>query len=223
MHLVGGKIILSPSSAHSGICLCIIFSGHLIVVSLLSHPGATVFFFFPFFVAARRPFLPVPRNDFPVLNLKYIAHIPDEMLSILMAAHLLALVAMLLATTASAQSHSSTTGISTTSTTRATSTTTTAVATHTVQVGSKEDPHQYSPHNVSAAVGDIIVFEFYPRNHSVVKADYLAPCVPASGEIFYSGIFNSFNEEDGQLVGPVCLLPYSSHQPPPHTNTNPIT
>ncbi|PYH29468.1 EGFR-like transmembrane domain-containing protein [Aspergillus neoniger CBS 115656] len=124
------------------------------------------------------------------------------MLSLLMAAHLLALVAMLLATTASAQSHSSTTGISTTSTTRATSTTTTAIATHTVQVGSKEDPHQYSPHNVSAAVGDIIVFEFYPRNHSVVKADYLAPCVPASGEIFYSGIFNSFNEEDGQLVGP---------------------
>ncbi|OJI85818.1 hypothetical protein ASPTUDRAFT_597664 [Aspergillus tubingensis CBS 134.48] len=132
----------------------------------------------------------------------YIAHIPDEMLSILMAAHLLSLVVMLLASTASAQSHSSTTGISTTSTTRATSTTTTAIATHTVQVGSKEDPHQYSPHNVSAAVGDIIVFEFYPRNHSVVKADYLAPCVPASGEIFYSGIFNSFNEEDGQLVGP---------------------
>ncbi|RDH23337.1 hypothetical protein M747DRAFT_339026 [Aspergillus niger ATCC 13496] len=123
------------------------------------------------------------------------------MLFILMAAHLLVLVAMLLATTASAQSHSSTTGISTTSTTRAI-TTSTAIATHTVQVGSKADPHQYSPHNVSAAVGDIIVFEFYPRNHSVVKADYLAPCVPASGEIFYSGIFNSFNEEDGQLVGP---------------------
>ncbi|GLA33338.1 hypothetical protein AnigIFM63309_000161 [Aspergillus niger] len=119
------------------------------------------------------------------------------MLFILMAAHRLVLVAMLLATTASAQSHSSTTGISTTSTT-----TSTAIATHTVQVGSKADPHQYSPHNVSAAVGDIIVFEFYPRNHSVVKADYLAPCVPASGEIFYSGIFNSFNEEDGQLVGP---------------------
>ncbi|CAK37948.1 uncharacterized protein An02g13640 [Aspergillus niger] len=96
------------------------------------------------------------------------------MLFILMAAHLLVLVAMLLATTASAQSHSSTTGISTTSTTRAI-TTSTAIATHTVQVGSKADPHQYSPHNVSAAVGDIIVFEFYPRNHSVVKADYLAP------------------------------------------------
>ncbi|OJJ75515.1 hypothetical protein ASPBRDRAFT_37809 [Aspergillus brasiliensis CBS 101740] len=106
----------------------------------------------------------------------------------------------MLLVTASAQSQSSTTTSS--SSTGATSTTTTAIATHTVQVGSKADPHQYSPHNVSAAVGDIIVFEFYPRNHSVVKADYLAPCVPASGEIFYSGIFNSFNEEDGQLVGP---------------------
>lgn len=175
-----------------------------IVVSLLSHPGAIHLFFSLWPPIHPSTFSPVLRNNFPVVNLKYIAHIPDEMLFILMAAHLLVLVAMLLATTASAQSHSSTTGISTTSTTRAI-TTSTAIATHTVQVGSKADPHQYSPHNVSAAVGDIIVFEFYPRNHSVVKADYLAPCVPASGEIFYSGIFNSFNEEDGQLVGPVAF------------------
>ncbi|RAL12176.1 uncharacterized protein BO97DRAFT_368807 [Aspergillus homomorphus CBS 101889] len=78
----------------------------------------------------------------------------------------------------------------------------TGTATHTIEVGSKISPHGYTPHNVTAAVGDVIVFEFYPRNHSVVKADYLAPCVPASGSIFYSGIFNSFNEEDGELVGP---------------------
>ncbi|KAA8648092.1 hypothetical protein EYZ11_006162 [Aspergillus tanneri] len=78
----------------------------------------------------------------------------------------------------------------------------TAAATHTVKVGAKEDPHQYVPHNITAEVGDVIVFEFYPRNHSVVKADYLAPCVPASGTIFNSGRFNSFNEQNGQLVGP---------------------
>ncbi|KAJ5305852.1 hypothetical protein N7508_004867 [Penicillium antarcticum] len=79
--------------------------------------------------------------------------------------------------------------------------TSTGIATHTIQVGSKSDPHQYSPSSVKANVGDIVVFEFYPTNHSVVKADYLAPCVPASGDIFYSGMFDTFNEEDGQLVG----------------------
>ncbi|GAB1210952.1 hypothetical protein ATERTT37_000062 [Aspergillus terreus] len=68
--------------------------------------------------------------------------------------------------------------------------------------GSKEDPHQYSPHSITADVGDVIEFQFYPRNHSVVKADYLAPCVPASGSVFYSGPFNHFNEYNGQLVGP---------------------
>ncbi|GFF51331.1 hypothetical protein IFM58399_09042 [Aspergillus lentulus] len=75
-------------------------------------------------------------------------------------------------------------------------------ATHTIKVGPKENPHQYLPHNITAAVNDVIVFEFYPRNHSVVKADFMAPCVPAAGEIFYSGQFNTFNENsDGQLEG----------------------
>ncbi|PKX96195.1 cupredoxin domain-containing protein [Aspergillus novofumigatus IBT 16806] len=74
--------------------------------------------------------------------------------------------------------------------------------THTVKVGPKESPHQYSPHNITAAVGDVIVFEFYPRNHSVVKADFMAPCVPAVGEIFNSGQFNTFKKNShGQLEG----------------------
>ncbi|RAL05139.1 uncharacterized protein BO80DRAFT_398712 [Aspergillus ibericus CBS 121593] len=120
------------------------------------------------------------------------------MLSILMVSHLLAIAAMLV----SARAQSSSTNVPSTTETPQATTTTSAIATHTVQVGSKEDPHQYSPHNITAAVGDIIVFEFYPRNHSVVKADYNAPCVPASGTIFYSGIFNSFNEQNGELVGP---------------------
>ena len=95
-----------------------------------------------------------------------------------------------------------------TTTTTHSSTASTGSATHTVKVGPKEDPHQYVPHNLTADVGDLIVFEFYPTNHSVVKADYMAPCVPASGDIFYSGAFDSFHEENGQLVGPVCTLKY---------------
>ncbi|KAJ5670574.1 uncharacterized protein N7477_005937 [Penicillium maclennaniae] len=89
-----------------------------------------------------------------------------------------------------------------TTTTTAWTPTATGTATHTIQVGPKSSPHQYVPHSITANVGDIVIFEFYPANHSVVKADFDAPCVPASGPVFWSGMFNSFNEEDGQLVGP---------------------
>ncbi|KAJ5092474.1 hypothetical protein NUU61_007344 [Penicillium alfredii] len=84
----------------------------------------------------------------------------------------------------------------------ATASSTSGAATHTVQVGPKSNPHQYVPHKLTADVGDVIVFEFYPTNHSVVKADYESPCVPASEGVFYSGEFNKFNENNGQLVGP---------------------
>ncbi|KAF3399863.1 Extracellular serine-rich protein [Penicillium rolfsii] len=107
------------------------------------------------------------------------------------------------ADTASDGSATPTAGSSSTTTTFVTSTTTsTGSVTHTVQVGPKSSPHAYVPHNLTANPGDVVVFEFYPTNHSVVKADFGAPCVPATGEIFYSGMFNSFNEKDGQLVGP---------------------
>ncbi|PYH94083.1 hypothetical protein BO71DRAFT_399131 [Aspergillus ellipticus CBS 707.79] len=118
--------------------------------------------------------------------------------------HLIALVALISAATAQ-YGDASTTAATSTSATTSTSTktsTSTGKATHTIQVGVKTDPHQYEPHNLTAAVGDIIVFEFYPANHSVVKADYLAPCVPANEGLFYSGPFNSFNENNGQLIGP---------------------
>ncbi|KAL4805560.1 hypothetical protein BDV18DRAFT_161211 [Aspergillus unguis] len=76
-----------------------------------------------------------------------------------------------------------------------------AKETHTIQVGPKQDPHSYVPHSVDAKVGDLIVFEFYPRNHSVVQADWKAPCVPADGDYFFSGIKNDFDEVNGQVVG----------------------
>ncbi|KAB8253013.1 hypothetical protein BDV35DRAFT_375460 [Aspergillus flavus] len=86
-------------------------------------------------------------------------------------------------------------------------------ATHTIQVGPRSDPHQYVPSSVNASVGDVIVFEFYPRNHSVVRADYDAPCVPAqtSGPVFYSGHFTKFNEENGQMIGPTANMTWE-HQ-----------
>ena len=77
-------------------------------------------------------------------------------------------------------------------------------ATHTIQVGPKISPHAYVPNNITANPGDVVIFEFFPTNHSVVKADYLAPCVPASEGLFYSGSFNSFDlTGSGEMVGPV--------------------
>lgn len=73
-------------------------------------------------------------------------------------------------------------------------------------VGPKTAPHSYVPHSIYANVGDIILFEFYPTNHSVAKADYLAPCVPAGEGEFYSGNFNEFKYVNGQPIGPVSGL-----------------
>jgi plastocyanin len=118
------------------------------------------------------------------------------------------LASLVLVTVVSASDVSSLSATATSNTvTSASSTTSTGKATHTIQVGPKSDPHQYVPANITANVGDTVVFEFYPTNHSVVQADYLAPCVPASGNIFYSGAFAKFNEQGGQLVGPVSKKP----------------
>jgi len=109
-------------------------------------------------------------------------------------------------TTAAPTTGSTRTTLSTDSSTNATKTSSsTGGATHTIKVGPRGNPHQYVPHSVNATVGDFIVFEFYPRNHSVVQAKYLEPCVPAAKDIFYSGPFNSFNEDDGFLDGPVSI------------------
>ncbi|KAJ5100600.1 hypothetical protein N7456_006652 [Penicillium angulare] len=94
----------------------------------------------------------------------------------------------------------STTTSSTSSSSSSTSTST-GVATHTIQVGPKTSPHAYVPHNITANPGDTVIFEFYPTNHSVVKADYEAPCVPASKDVFWSKPFTTFDEENGALVG----------------------
>ncbi|PSK57895.1 hypothetical protein B9Z65_9097 [Elsinoe australis] len=78
----------------------------------------------------------------------------------------------------------------TSTTSRASSTTSRSPATHTVLVGKAD--HVFEPNNLEADVGDTVVFEFYPLNHSVVRADYRYPCVPyestgANREGFFSG------------------------------------
>ncbi|KAF2137400.1 uncharacterized protein K452DRAFT_312405 [Aplosporella prunicola CBS 121167] len=84
---------------------------------------------------------------------------------------------------------------STTSTEESASSTTTsstAAATHTISVGAGGN-HKMSPNTTTANVGDTIVFEFFPTNHSVIRSEYAGadncpdggcnPCVPY--ELYY--------------------------------------
>lgn len=121
--------------------------------------------------------------------------------------------------------YSSETGAVTSSTTlspTSSSGTSTGIETYTVQVGPKTSPKAYVPHNITANPGDVIVFEFNPTNHSVVKADFGAPCVPASEGLFFSGPFNNFDDSNGQLIGPVRMTCYRLERYRPIQLTFPI-
>ncbi|KAI1759020.1 hypothetical protein GGR53DRAFT_184251 [Hypoxylon sp. FL1150] len=50
-----------------------------------------------------------------------------------------------------------------------------AAETHTVTVGLQ---HDFNPNTIKANPGDTVRFEFYPKNHSVVRADFEKPCIP---------------------------------------------
>jgi hypothetical protein len=47
---------------------------------------------------------------------------------------------------------------------------------HVVTVGKAD--HKMVPDVVTADPGDIITFQFFPKNHSVVRAEYEYPCIP---------------------------------------------
>ncbi|OCL06038.1 hypothetical protein AOQ84DRAFT_297746 [Glonium stellatum] len=63
---------------------------------------------------------------------------------------------------------------------------------HVVQVGSN-GTLTFSPNNVIAAVGDLVQFQFNPKNHSVVQSTFANPCIPIQNimpnktDAFFSG------------------------------------
>ncbi|KAG9236376.1 Cupredoxin [Amylocarpus encephaloides] len=54
---------------------------------------------------------------------------------------------------------------------------------HVVRVGGLDGSLTFSPDNVKANIGDMVQFQFAPKNHSVVTSTFDAPCAPA-GSIF---------------------------------------
>lgn len=75
------------------------------------------------------------------------------------------------------------------------------------------------PNSIVAAVGDIVSFQFYPLNHSVIQAKYGYPCVPIDaidpGEsMFYSEFFpvNTPNDANvSSLLEKTCFQTLTLH------------
>jgi plastocyanin len=75
-------------------------------------------------------------------------------------------------------------------TTAAPSTIPTTGVVHRIFAGSKAENNglHYDPENVVAQVGDMVVFHFLPKNHTVVQSSFDDPCQPID-----DGKFSGFN------------------------------
>ena len=60
----------------------------------------------------------------------------------------------------------------------------------------------FNPESVTADVGDLLQFSFYPLNHSVAQGSLSAPCQPLAGGV-YSGFMPVAT---GEGVGPRSRL-----------------
>lgn len=74
---------------------------------------------------------------------------------------------------------------------------TTFAAQQIVEVGD-DGKFIYNPDTVMAAVGDTVVFEFYPGGHSVAQSTFNSPCEPATNGI-WSGFFNPSSNKDSNV------------------------
>ena len=54
---------------------------------------------------------------------------------------------------------------------------------------------RFEPDNVVAEVGDIVQFEFLPRNHAVVQSSFGEPCQPLADGSGFASDFNFATEE----------------------------
>ncbi|TGZ78650.1 hypothetical protein EX30DRAFT_373663 [Ascodesmis nigricans] len=85
----------------------------------------------------------------------------------------------------------------------ASATSTGPAATHTIKVGWPIGDHKMTPEQTTAKKGDTILFEFWPKNHSVVMMDDSTPCIPynkvktlpVGSALWWSGFF-PFESDD---------------------------
>ncbi|KAK4900514.1 hypothetical protein LTR27_002230 [Elasticomyces elasticus] len=70
------------------------------------------------------------------------------------------------------------------------STTQGEITVHTVTVA--KTPYAFDPQTVFAIPGDIITFEFWSGNHSIIRAEYGYPCIPYEDVVGDAGFFSGF-------------------------------
>lgn len=77
------------------------------------------------------------------------------------------------------------------------------VLTHVIQVGDREGSLKFYPEELKASPGDLVQFQFYPRNHSVAQSSFADPCIPiedsdsGNGTVgFFSGFMPVTMEDD---------------------------
>ena len=68
----------------------------------------------------------------------------------------------------------------------------------TISIGVGQGGLVFEPESVTADIGDLLQFHFYPKNHSVVQGSFSSPCQPLTPGV-YSGFLP---EETGEGVGP---------------------
>ncbi len=78
----------------------------------------------------------------------------------------------------------------------------------TITIGVGEGGLVFKPESVTADVGDLLDFHFYPKNHSVVQGTFSSPCQPLAGGV-YSGFMP---EEAGEGVCPPSMtIPHTTN------------
>ncbi|KAF2256545.1 hypothetical protein BU26DRAFT_415517 [Trematosphaeria pertusa] len=73
----------------------------------------------------------------------------------------------------------------------------TAAKVYTIDVG--ESGLHLSPQTISPAIGDTVIFHLYPR-HNVVQTSFSSPCVPSTGNGFFSGPFDNTDNGEKKFV-----------------------
>ncbi|KAK4948884.1 hypothetical protein LTR10_012257 [Elasticomyces elasticus] len=74
------------------------------------------------------------------------------------------------------------------------------ITVHTVTVA--KTPNANDPQTIFAVPGDVITFQFWSGNHSVIRAEYGYPCVPYEDIVDDAGFFSGFQPApDGVVLG----------------------
>ncbi|KAI9655699.1 MAG: hypothetical protein M1829_000611 [Trizodia sp. TS-e1964] len=87
---------------------------------------------------------------------------------------------------------------------------------HIVKVSNKAGDLKFEPNDLKALTGDMVQFQFYPKNHSVVQSTFDQPCQPIQNNVpsspgFFSGFMPVSADSQSMLTYTIMI-----------NNTNPI-